>query len=80
MTGQGDDYTTGCLLDYSHIKKHYTMTAVDLNKQPSLDASPKATQLFNFTGNLDYSGNTPMFFIIEEAKEIILWYFKFILL
>ena len=22
-TGQGDDYTTGCLLDYSYFKKHY---------------------------------------------------------
>ena len=56
------------------------MTVVDLDKQASLDASPKATQLFNFTGNLDYSGNTIMFFITEEAKETILSYFKFILL
>ena len=21
-TGQGDDYTTGCLLDYNYFKKH----------------------------------------------------------
>ena len=22
-TGQGEDYTTGCLLDYGYIKDHY---------------------------------------------------------
>ena len=24
-TGQGDDYTTGCLLDYDYFNKHYNM-------------------------------------------------------
>ena len=24
-TGQGDDYTTGCLLDYYYFNKHYEM-------------------------------------------------------
>ena len=28
-TGQGDDYTTGCLLDYSYVKKYDKMIAVD---------------------------------------------------
>ena len=32
-TGQGDDYTTGCLLDYIYFKNHYKMIAVDLSKQ-----------------------------------------------
>ena len=32
-TGQGDDYKTGCLLDYSYFKDHYKMTAIDLSKQ-----------------------------------------------
>ena len=27
-TGQGDDYTTGCLLDYDYFKKHYKMIAI----------------------------------------------------
>ena len=31
-TGQGDDYTTGCLLDYNYFKKHYEMIAIDLSK------------------------------------------------
>ena len=25
MTGQGDDYTTGCLLFYSYCNEHYKM-------------------------------------------------------
>ena len=40
--GQGDDYTTGCLLDYTCFKKYYKMIAVDLSKQQALDAGPKA--------------------------------------
>ena len=30
--GQGDDYTTGCLLDFTYFKKYYKMIAVDLSK------------------------------------------------
>ena len=31
-TGQGDNYTTGCLLDYPYFKDSYKMIAVDLSK------------------------------------------------
>ena len=41
FTGQGDDYTTGCLLHNIYFKNYYKMTAVDLGKQQSLDADPK---------------------------------------
>ena len=34
-TGQGDDYTVGCLLDYNYVKIHYKMMATDLSKQQS---------------------------------------------
>ena len=71
-TGQGDDYTTGCLLDYSYFKENYKMIAIDLRKQQELDADPRAIQQIDFTANLDRAGNTKMFFIIEEAKETIL--------
>ena len=43
-TGQGDDYTTGCLLDYPYFKDTYKMIAVDLSKQQALDADPRAIQ------------------------------------
>ena len=29
-TGQGDDYTTGCLLDYNYFNNYYKMIAIDL--------------------------------------------------
>ena len=71
-TGQGDDYTTGCLLDYPYFANTYKMIAVDLSKQQALDADPRAIQQINFTGNLDRAGNTRVYFILEEAKETIL--------
>ena len=71
-TGQGDDYKTGCLLDYSYFVNTYKMIAVDLSKQQALDADPRAIQQINFTANLDRAGNTRVYFILEEAKETIL--------
>ena len=70
-TGQGDDYATGCLLDYSYFKDHYKMIAIDLSKQQALDADPRAIQQINFTANLDRAGNTRFYFILEEAKETV---------
>ena len=43
-TGQGEDYTTECLLDCDYIKNHYRLIAVDLSRQKKLDAEPKAIQ------------------------------------
>ena len=71
-TGQGDDYTTGCLLDYSYFNNYYRIIAIDLSKQQVFDADPRVIQQINFTANLDRDDNTTMFFIIEEAKETVL--------
>ena len=70
-TSQGDDYTTGCLLDYIYFKNYYKMIAVDLSKQQALDADPKAIQQINFTANLYRAGNTRIYLILEEAKETV---------
>ena len=43
-TGQGDDYTTECLLDHQYFKDHYNLIAVDLSKQKELDADSRAIQ------------------------------------
>ena len=37
-TGQGDDCTTRCLLDYQYFRDYYQLIAVDLSKQKQLDA------------------------------------------
>ena len=71
-TGQGDDYTTGCSLDYIYFKNYYKMIAIDLRKQQALDADPKAMQQFNFTGNLHSDNNRLIIFITEEVKETML--------
>ena len=68
-TGQGDDYTTGCLLDYTYFKKYYKMIAIDLSKQQALDADPKAIQQINFTANLNRAGTARFYFILEKSKE-----------
>ena len=73
-TDKGDDYTTGCLLDYPYLKENYKMIAVGLSRQNELDSDPRAIQQINFFANLDRDGNTTIFFIIEEAKETV---FKF---
>ena len=31
--GQGNDYTTGCVLDFAYFKKNYRLIAVDLSKK-----------------------------------------------
>ena len=75
-TGQGDDYTTRCLLDYIYFKNHYKMITVDLRKKRALDTDPKAIQQINFTANLDIAGRTRIYFILEEAKETVFEFSK----
>ena len=71
-TGQGDDYTTGCLLDYAYFRDIYKMIATELSKQQELDADPREIQQINFTANLDRDWDTRIFFILEEVKETVL--------
>ena len=84
-TGQGENYTTGCLLDYEYISLYtniviiilYTNTNnVDLSRQKELDGDPKATQQIEFVGQLKKLDNTnanaeSMFVltILEKIKE-----------
>ena len=49
-TGQGDDYTTGYLLDLSYFRDNYRVIGVDLSKQKALDAYPRAIQQIVFEG------------------------------
>ena len=72
--GQGDDYTTGCLLDFSYFKKNYRLIAADLSKQKALDADPKAIQQIIFTGKTD--NPIRVYYILEQSKETILEFSK----
>ena len=51
-TGQGDDYTTDCLLDFDYFEKNYRLIAADLGKQKALDADSRAIQQFIVTGKI----------------------------
>ena len=48
-TGQGDDYTTCCLLDFGCSENNWRLIVADLNKQKALDSDsgeqPKETIL-----------------------------------
>ena len=51
--GRGNDYTTGCLLDFCLFgKKNYRLIAADLSKQKALDADSRAIQQIIFTGKI----------------------------
>ena len=73
-TGQGDDYTTGCLLDFSYFEKNYRLITADLSKQKALDAESRAIQQIIFTGKV--AAVTKVFYIIEKSKETILEFSK----
>ena len=66
-TGQDDDYTTGCLLDFAYFEKIYRLIAADLSKQKALDADPKAIQQIIFTGKTDTQ--ISVYYILEQSKE-----------
>ena len=51
-TGQGDDYSTSCLLDYNYFNNYYKMIAIDISKPLALDSDPKAIQQINFIEKL----------------------------
>ena len=59
MTGSGEDYTTGSLLDYDYSKNNYKLVCCDLSKQKVLDSNPKANQQVEFIYKLDNTNNNP---------------------
>ena len=73
-TGQGDDYTTGCFVDFAYFKNNYRLIAADLSKQKILDADSRAIQRIIFTG---ITGNAAViYYIYEKSKETMLQFSK----
>ena len=73
-TGQGDDYTTGCLLDFGYFEKHYRLIAADLSKQKALNADSRAIQQIIFIGKTD--NTIRVCYILEQSKETLLQFSK----
>ena len=76
--GYGDDYTTGCLLDYAYFKDNYRLIAVDLSKQKDLDVDPRAIQQIVFQGVVGgaVGKKIRLYPILEKSKETILEFAK----
>ena len=70
-TKYGDDYTTGCLLDYAYFKDNYRLIAVDLSKQKALDADPRAIQQIVFQGVVGGDDGTKirLCILLKQSKE-----------
>ena len=78
-TGQGDDYTTVCLLDFACFEKNYRLIAVDSSKQKALDADSRAIQQIIFTGKIKAEADNTrviIYYILEKSKETILEFSK----
>ena len=74
MTGKGEDYTTGFLLDFKYFDKHYKLVAVDLSKQKELEADPRAIQQIEFQYIIGMSST--IYWVLEKSKETILEFYK----
>ena len=70
-TGQGDDYTTGCSLDFAYFKKNYRLIAVDLSKQKALNADSRAISQIT-----EANTRVIIYYILEKSKETILQFSK----
>ena len=55
-TGQRNDYTTGCLLDFSYFKNNYKIIAINLSKQGALDADARAVVFYSWRSKRNYFG------------------------
>ena len=78
-TGQGDDSTTGFLLDFAYFENNYRLIAVDLSKQKALDTDSRAIQQIIFAGKIkaaEVNTKVIIYYILEESKETILQFSK----
>ena len=73
-TGQDDDYTTRCLLDFAYFKRNYRLIIAYLSKQKVLDADSRAIRQIIFTGKT--SEVAIIYYIYEKSKETILEFSK----
>ena len=73
-TGQGDHYTTGCLLNYQYFKDHYQLIAVDLSKQKELNTASRAIQQTEFYGM--FRTDSEVCTVLEKSKETKLEFHK----
>ena len=57
------------MLDYPYFKGSYKVIVVDLSKQQTLDARPRAIQKINFTANLEQEIQQ-CFSLLKKQKKL----------
>ena len=78
-TLQGDDCTTGCLLDCAYFGKNYRIIAVDVSKQKILDTDSRAIEHIIFNGKRNAAADNTrvtIYYILEQSKEAMLEFSK----
>ena len=73
-TGQGNDCTTGCLLDFTYFKNIFKLIAADLSKKKVLDPDSRPIQQIIFTGKTSQAA--VIYYIYEKSKETVLPFSK----
>ena len=80
MTGRGEDYTSGSLLDHDYWKNDYKLICCDLSKQKVLESNPKSNQQIEFVYKLDNNINpanmVQILTVLEKEKETNLEFSK----
>ena len=76
VPGQGDNYATSYLLDYSYFKENYRSISRDLTKQYALDVDPKAIEQSSFTENLQHASNTKMSYHRKNQRKYLIFFHK----
>ena len=66
-TGKGEDYTTGCLLNYQYYKDHYLITTCDLSKQKELEGDPRSIEQIETV--FIVNSNAQILAILENQKK-----------
>ena len=74
--GRGNDYITGCLLDYKYFKDDYKLLCCNLSMQSILDSDPRAVQQIEFFYRLDNDKATQILTLLKKENETVLEFSK----
>ena len=73
-TGQGDDYTTGCLLDFAYFEKKLQINCCWFKQTKNFRCYSRAIQQITFNGKTD--NTIRVYYILKQSKEKILEFSK----
>ena len=75
-TGEGEDYTTGCLLDYKYFKDHHLIITWHLSLQKELDPNTRSIQQIEANFMLTDNNNSQILTVLDKSKETVLEFYK----